>query len=187
MGTVAKAQRLLWKCEQDRARFKRLYVNEMMEHEKAIRRLGMEIQHTAYYCDCVEFLHLALIEAKSLNKEEIEGKLKEYREFKNVSYKNYLSKKEELNKVEASAFGKYVVANADNEETLKRDLKEARTMFKKEKAFSCYLYDCREALLTRLYDVDSKCSQVDKTLEHYRKFDLMASKRLEEKIKAIIG
>ena len=50
-----------------------------------------------------------------------------------------------------------------------------------------YLYDCREALLTRLYDVDSKCSQVDKTLEHYRKFDLMASKRLEEKIKAIIG
>ena len=187
LGTVAKAQRLLWKCEQDRARFKRLYVSEMMEHEKAIRRLEMEIQHTAYYCDCVEFLHLALIEAKSLNKEEIEGKLKEYREFRNVAYKNYLSKKEKLNKVEASAFGKYIVANAGNEETLKRDLKEARTMFKKEKAFSCYLYDCREALLTRLYDVDSKCSQVDKTLEHYRKFDLMASKRLEEKIKAIIG
>ena len=47
---------------------------------------------------------------------------------------------------------------------------------------------CREALLTRLYDVDSKCPQVDKvlehySLEHYRKFDLMASKRLEEKIK----
>lgn len=99
----------------------------------------------------------------------------------------WFAQREELNKVEASAFGKYVVANADNEETLKRDLKEARTMFKKEKAFSCYLYDCREALLTRLYDVDSKCSQVDKTLEHYRKFDLMASKRLEEKIKAIIG
>ena len=187
LGTVAKAQRLLWKCEQDRARLRRLYVDESMEHEKAVRRLEMEIEHTAYYYDCMEFLHLALIEAKSLNKEEIEGKLKEYREFKNVSYKNYLSKKEELNKVEASAFGKYVVANADNEETLKRDLKEARTMFKKEKAFSCYLYDCREALLTRLYDVDSKCSQVDKTLEHYRKFDLMASKRLEEKIKAIIG
>lgn len=187
MGTVAKAQRLLWKCEQDRARLRRLYVDEATEHRKAARRLEMEIQHTAYYCDCVEFLHLALIEAKSLNKEEIEGKLKEYREFKNVAYKNYLSKKEKLNKVEASAFGKYIVANADNEETLKRDLKEARTMFKKEKAFSCYLYDCREALLTRLYDVNSKCPQVDKALEYYRKFDLMASKRLEEKIKAIIG
>lgn len=64
-------------------------------------------------------------------------------------------------------------------------LKEARTMFKKEKAFSCYLYDCRETLLTRLYDVGSKCPQVDRVLEHYRKFDLMASKRLEEKSKAI--
>lgn len=185
LGTVAKAQRLLWKCEQDRARFKRLYVDEATEHRKAARRLEMEIEHTACYCDCVEFLHLALIEAKSLNKEEIEGKLKEYREFRNVAYKNYLSKKEKLNKVEALAFGKYIVANADNEETLKRDLKEARTMFKKEKAFSCYLYDCREALLTRLYDVDSKCPQVNKVLEHYRKFDLAASKRLEEKIKSI--
>ena len=53
LGTVAKAQRLLWKCEQDRARFKRLYVDEAMEHRKAARRLEMEIQHTAYYCDCV--------------------------------------------------------------------------------------------------------------------------------------
>lgn len=134
LGTVAKAQRLLWKCEQDRARLRRLYVDEATEHREAERRLEMEIEHTAYYCDCVEFLHLALIEAKSLNKEKIEGKLKEYREFRNVAYKNYLSKKEELNKVEALAFGKYIVANADNEETIKRDLKEARTMFKKEKS-----------------------------------------------------
>ena len=140
-----------------------------------LQNIGKRQGGLKWYCDCVEFLHLALIEAKSLNKEEIEGKLKEYREFRNVAYKNYLSKKEKLNKVEALAFGKYIVANA----------KEARTMFKKEKAFSCYLYDCREALLTRLYDVDSKCPQVNKVLEHYRKFDLMASKRLEEKVKAI--
>ena len=72
LGTVAKAQRLLWKCEQDRAKFKRLYVYEAMGYEKAVRRL------------------------------------------------------------------------------------------EKEKASSCYLYDCREALLTRLYDVNSKCPQVDK-------------------------
>lgn len=96
LGTVAKAQRLLWKCEQDRARFKRLYVDEAMEHRKVARRLEMEIQHTAYYCDCVEFLHLALLEARSLNKEEIEGKLKSYREFNNVTYANYLSKKKNL-------------------------------------------------------------------------------------------
>ncbi|MCI7070124.1 hypothetical protein [Bacteroides pyogenes] len=187
LGTVAKAQRLLWKCEQDRSRFKRLYVSEAMEHGKAVRRFETEIEHTAYYCDCVKFLHLALIEAKSLNKEGIEGKIKEYREFKNVAYENFIKKKETLNKVESSVFGKYIVVDANNEETLKRDLKEARTMLEKEKAFSCYLYDCREALLTRLYDVGSKSPQVDKALEHYRKFDLMASKRLEEKVKSIIG
>lgn len=185
MGTVAKTQRLLWKCEQDRARFKRLYVDEAMEHEKAIRRLEMEIQHTAYYYDCVEFLHLALLEARNLNKEEIEGKLKEYMEFKKVAYENYLSKKEKLNKVEASAFGKYIVSCANNEETLRRDLEEARTIAKQERAFSCYLYDCREAILTRLYSIESRCPQVDRVLEHYREFDLMRSKRLEEKVKAI--
>ena len=174
LGTVAKAQRLLWKCEQDRAKFKRLYVDEAMEHRKVARRLEMEIQHTAYYCDCVEFLHLALLEARSLNKEEIEGKLKAYREFNNVTYANYLSKKEKLNKVEALAFGKYIVAYADNEETIRRDLKEARTMLEKEKAFSCYLYDCRETLLTRLYDVGSKCPQVDRVLEHYRKLFIVS-------------
>lgn len=114
-GKVAKAQRLLWKCEQDRARFKRLYVDEAMEHRKVARQLEMEIEYAGYYCDCVEFLHLALIEAKSLNKEEIEGKLKAYREFKNMCFANYMQKKEKLNKVEASAFGKYIVAYADNE------------------------------------------------------------------------
>lgn len=185
LGTVAKAQRLLWKCEQDRARLRRLYVDEAMEHRKAARRLEMEIEHTAYYYDCVEFLHLALLEAKSLNKEEIEGKLKAYREFKNKAFANYMAKKEKLNKVEASAFGKYIVAYADDEESLRRDLKEARTIAKQERAFSCYLYDCREAILTRLYSVESRCPQVDRVLEHYREFDLMASKRLEEKVKAI--
>ena len=42
LGTVAKAQRLLWKCEQDRAKFKRLYVYEAMGYEKAVRRLEKE-------------------------------------------------------------------------------------------------------------------------------------------------
>ena len=185
MGTVAKAQRLLWKCEQDRARLRRLYVDEAMENRKAARRLEMEIEHTAYYCDCVEFLHLALLQARSLNKEEIEGKIREYMKFNKVAYENYLSKKEKLNKVEASAFGKYIVSCANNEETLSRDLEEARTIAKQEKAFSCYLYDCREALLTSLYDTNSKCPQVERVLEKYMKFDLAASKRMEEKIKAI--
>ncbi len=185
MGTVAKAQRLLWKCEQDRARFKQLYVEEATEHRKAARRLEMEIQHVGYYCDCVEFLHLALLEARSLNKERIEGKLKEYKEFGNVLYKNYLSKKEKLNKVEAYAFGKNIVAYADNEAMLKRDLKEARTMLEKEKALSCYLYDCKEALITSLYDESNNCPQVDNIKEKFMRFDLAASKRLEEKIKSI--
>ena len=64
-------------------------MDEAMEHRKAARRLEMEIEHTAYYCDCVEFLHLALLEAKSLNKEEIEGKIREYMKFKKMTYENY--------------------------------------------------------------------------------------------------
>ena len=63
-------------------------------------------------------------------------------------------------------------------------MKVARRL-EKEKAFSCYLYDCREAILTKLYSVESRCPQVDRALEHYKEFDLMASKRLEEKIKTI--
>lgn len=160
-------------------------MDEAMEHRKAARRLEMEIEHTAYYCDCVEFLHLALLEAKSLNKEEIEGKIREYMKFKKVTYENYLSKKEKLNKVEASAFGKYIVAYAADEKSLRRDLKEARTMLEKEKAFSCYLYDCKDALISSLYDADNKCPQIDSIKEKFRLFDLEAGKRLEEKVKAI--
>lgn len=49
----------------------------------------------------------------SLNKEEIEGKLKAYREFQKRTFADYMAKKEKLNKVEASIFGKYIVAYAD--------------------------------------------------------------------------
>ena len=158
-------------------------MDEAMEHRKAERRLEMEIQHTAYYCDCVEFLHLALLEARSLNKEGIDGKLKEYREFSGVCFANYMAKKEKLNKVEASVFGKYIAAYADDEKSLRRDLKEARIMFEKEKAFSCYLYDCREALIISLYDEDNKCPQVDKIKERFRVFNQGAAKRFEDKMK----
>lgn len=183
LGTVAKAQRLLWKCEQDRARLRRLYVDEAMEHRKAARRLEMEIQHTAYYCDCVEFLHLALLESRSLSKEGIEGKLKEYREFREACFANYMAQKERLNKMEEFAFGKYITTYADNEKSLRRDLKEARIMFEKEKAFSCYLYDCREALIISLYDEDNKCPQVDKIREKFRIFNQWAGKRFKDKMK----
>ena len=110
LGTVAKAQRLLWKCEQDRARLRRLYVDEAMEHRKAARRLEIEIHHTGCYSDCVEFLYLALLEAVNLNKEGIEGKLKEYRAFRNACFEKHTKTIEELNKVEACALGKHVVA-----------------------------------------------------------------------------
>ena len=120
LGTVAKAQRLLWKCEQDRARFKRLYVDEAMEHRKTARQLEMEIQHVGYYCDCVEFLYLALLEAKNLNSEGIENKIKEYKEFRNAALARYIAKKEKLNKVEVSALGKYIVAHVDNGKTKKQ-------------------------------------------------------------------
>ena len=158
-------------------------MDEAMEHRKAARRLEMEIQHTAYYCDCVEFLHLALLESRSLSKEGIEGKLKEYREFREACFANYMAQKERLNKVEEFVFGKYITTYADNEKSLRRDLKEARIMFEKEKAFSCYLYDCREALIISLYDEDNKCPQVDKIREKFRIFNQWAGKRFKDKMK----
>ena len=56
LGTVAKAQRLLWKCKQDRARFKRLYVDEATEHRKAVRLLEKEKAFSCYLYDCREAL-----------------------------------------------------------------------------------------------------------------------------------
>lgn len=115
LGRATKTQRLLWKSYQDRARLKKLYVGEAMEHCKIERRLKIEIERTAFYCDCVEYLHSALIEAQSLNKEGIDGKIKGYVEFKSMAYANFIAKKSKLNKVEASAFGKHIVAYATDE------------------------------------------------------------------------
>ena len=110
LGTVAKSQRLLLKCEQDRARFKRLYLYEAMEHRKAARQLEIETRHAGCYSDCVEFLYLALLEAVNLNKEGIEGKLREYRAFRNALFEKHTKTIEELNKVEADTLGKHIVA-----------------------------------------------------------------------------
>lgn len=68
---------------------------------------------------------------------------------------------------------------------LRRDLAEAKKELEREKAFSCYLWDCREFLIISLYDAGNKCPQVDNIKEKYGKFALSAGKRLEEKLKMI--
>lgn len=185
MGVVTKVQRQLLASEQERNKLKKLYIDEATEHYKAERRLKIEIQRTAFYCDCVEALNLILIDAKSLSKEEIEAKLNEYREFKQKAYQTFVERKDELNKIEISVYGKYKVLYADEKEALQKDLAQARTLLEKEKAFSCYLYDCKDFLITNLYDVNNRCPRISNIIEKYKQFDKSACKRFEERVRAI--
>ena len=88
LGTVAKAQRLLWKCEQEKSYFKRLYVEALMERCKVERELKIEMQRNGFYCDCAEFLQIELHRVK-LNQERAEEVLKKYAEFRQRAYKEY--------------------------------------------------------------------------------------------------
>ncbi len=185
LGVVTKVQRQLLACEQERNKLKKLYIDEATEHYKAERRLKIEIQRTAFYCDCVEVLNLILIDVKSLSKEEIEAKLNEYREFKQKAYQTFVERKDELNKIELSVYGKYKVLYADEKEALQKDLAQTRTLLEKEKAFSCYLYDCKDILITSLYDVNNECPQINNIIEKFMQFDKLANKRFEEKIKTL--
>ena len=186
LGVVTKIQRQLLASEQERNKLKKLYIDEATEHYKAERRLKIEIQRTAFYCDCVEALNLILIDAKSLSKEEIEAKLNEYREFKQKAYQTFVERKDELNKIELSVCGKYKVLHADEKEALQKELAQTRTLLEKEKAFSCYLYDCKDLLITSLYDVNNECPQINNIIEKFMQFDKSACKRFEERVRAII-
>lgn len=185
LDSVIKLKIKLNESEQERNKFKKLYIDEATEHYKAERRLKIEIERTAFYCDCVEVLNLILIDAKSLSKEEIEAKLNEYREFKQKAYQTFVERKDELNKIELSVCGKYKVLHADEKEALQKDLAQTRTLLEKEKAFSCYLYDCKDFLITNLYDVNNRCPRISNIIEKFKRFDESASKRFEEKIKTL--
>lgn len=185
LDSVIKLKIKLNESEQERNKFKKLYIDEATEHYKAERRLKIEIERAAFYCDCVEALNLILIDAKSLSKEEIEAKLNEYREFKQKAYQTFVERKDELNKIELSVYGKYKVLYADEKEALQKDLAQTRTLLEKEKAFSCYLYDCKDILITSLYDVNNECTQINNIIEKFKRFDGSASKRFEEKIKTL--
>ena len=185
LDSVIKLQIKLNESEQERNKLKKLYIDEATEHYKAERRLKIEIQRTAFYCDCVEVLNLILIDVKSLSKEEIEAKLNEYREFKQKAYQTFVERKDELNKIELSVYGEYKVLYADEKEALQKDLAQTRTLLEKEKAFSCYLYDCKDILITSLYDVNNECPQINNIIEKFMQFDKLANKRFEEKIKTL--
>ena len=183
--SIIKMQERIRKSEQVTNKYKQLYIDMATEHYKAERRLKIEIQRTAFYCDCVETLNLILIDAKSLSKEEIEAKLNEYREFKQKAYQTFVERKDELNKIELSVYGKYKVLYADEKEALQKDLAQTRTLLEKEKAFSCYLYDCKDFLITNLYDVNNECHQVNNIKVKFKRFDESACKRFDEKIKTL--
>lgn len=180
LGTAVKAQCLLKKREQEYSRLKRLYMDEVIERKKTERRLEIEKEQTAFFHSCREFLYLALLEAKELSKDEIQGKLKEYSNFKNVAYTDFLSKKEKLNRVEASFDGKQVVTFAG-----KNEINQLKKELLKEKAISCYLHDSKEAVIIELGRAENDSTITRHIKEKLRAFEAYALKRMEAKIKAI--
>ena len=183
LDSVIKLQVKLSESEQERRKLKKLYTDKATEQYRVERLLKIEIEHTAFYSDCAEYLHLALFEAKNLTKEEIEGKMKSYAEFRNKSYRNFQNKRDRLNRVDVSLGGKPRTFYADYSELSDNSLSRVRLMLEKEQAITCYLHDCREALITSLNDVNNACTQVNGIREKFAQFDLMASKRLTEKIR----
>lgn len=135
LDSVIKLKIKLNESEQERNKLKKLYIDEATEHYKAERRLKIEIERTAFYCDCVEVLNLILIDVKSLSKEEIEAKLNEYREFKQKAYQTFVERKDELNKIELSVYGKYKVLYADEKEALQKIWHKQEHYLKKKKLF----------------------------------------------------
>lgn len=115
LRSISKAQRRLIKSEQEVGRLRRLYTNEAIEHEKAVRNFQIEVRRVSYFADCVEFLHNALIKAQSLSKEDIEKELAKYSDFKRIAYNTFLSIKKELSVIRYSAYGKECTTNLENE------------------------------------------------------------------------
>ena len=115
LGSISKAQRWLIKSEQELGKLRRLYVGEAIEHEKAVRSFQIEVRRVSYFADCVEFLHNALIKAKSLPKEDIEKELAKYADFKQIAYNAFLSAKKGLSIIRYSAYGKEYTTNLENE------------------------------------------------------------------------
>ena len=113
--SISKSQRRLIKGEQEVGRLRGLYVNAAVENEKAFRRLQIEVRRVAYFADCVDFLHNALIKAKSIPREDIEKELVKYADFKRIAYNSFLSTKEELSVIRYSAYGKECTTNLENE------------------------------------------------------------------------
>lgn len=104
-----KAQRKLRECEREKNKFKRLYGEEFIEHYKIVNRLKIETYRTAYFADCVDFLHLALSQMKSISgisTKEIEEKLQEYIKFREYSSRVFMERAQGLNKIELLVDGK---------------------------------------------------------------------------------
>lgn len=115
LRSISKAQRRLIKSEQEVGRLRRLYTNEAIEHEKAVRSFQIEVRRVAYFADCTDFLYNALIKSKSLSKEDIEKELAKYADFKSIAYNTFLSIKKELSVIRYSAYGKECSTNLENE------------------------------------------------------------------------
>ena len=72
----------LRKVIRSRDGLERLYVEGKVEHLRTGRRLDIAMAQSAFNFDCAEYLRLALIRAKELDKEGVEEEIKKYMEYR---------------------------------------------------------------------------------------------------------
>lgn len=114
LGLLVRVHHLLCKVQKEKAAFRSLYFHEMTEKSKLERRLQIELERTAFYCGCADFLQTALIKAPNLNTQVIQDVITEYGKYKREAYIEFIHKSKQLNKIEISINGKYKVLFADN-------------------------------------------------------------------------
>ena len=100
--------------QKEKAAFRSLYFHEMTEKSKLERRLQIELERTAFYCGCADFLQMSLTKAQSLNTQVIQDIITEYGKYKREAYIEFIHKSKQLNKIEISINGKDKVLFADN-------------------------------------------------------------------------
>lgn len=114
LGLIIRWRRLLREAKEKKAIFKRLYFDEDTSNSILERRLRIEIERTAFYSDCADFLQTALIKKESLSTHIIQGILTEYGLYKRKAYADFVCKSKHLNKIEISVDGKDKVLFADS-------------------------------------------------------------------------
>lgn len=102
--------RKLMQARSDIRKYKSLYIQEFVEHEKAKRQVEVATTETDLYCDLVEFVSSYVLMA-STQDELADAKLR-YNTFRKIRTKEYAEKRKAMRILTLSVDGKVKCINA---------------------------------------------------------------------------